>query len=133
MELVIKKSSIEKMGKDLLIEVHEFLHDDYFNKTFPEEISNTKKKFNDYIVLTVLGNDEDRGLEFECCRKLTPEENLEKVTFMIKQKHLRNSTIFDILRNLDLDIEINEDLFFKVEAFLNLYKVFNNDYIYIED
>ena len=52
---------------------------------------------------------------------------------MIKNGRLNNEVIYETLNILDLDIEIEEDLFFKVEAFLNLYSVFNKDYTYLED
>ena len=38
--------------------------------------------------------------------------------------------IFETLNNFDLDMEIEEDLYFKNKAFLNLYQVFDTDYTY---
>ena len=66
MELVIKKKDIIKLGKDLIKEVHEFLNDDYFKETFPEEINKTAKTFNNYLVKRVFGN-RDRTIEFDIC------------------------------------------------------------------
>ena len=39
--------------------------------------------------------------------------------------------IFETLNNFDLDMEIEEDLYFKNKAFLNLYQVFDTDYTYL--
>ena len=132
MELVIKKKDIIKLGKDLIKEVYEFLNDDYFKETFPEEINKSLKTFNNYLVKRVFGN-HDRTIEFDVYGETTPEEDLESVIKMIKDERLNNEVIYETLNLLDLDIEIEEDLYFKVVAFLNLYSVFNSDYTYLED
>ena len=132
MELVIKKKDIIKMGKDLIKEVHEFLNDDYFKETFPEEINKTLKTFNNYLVQIVFGN-RNRTIEFDVYGETTPEEDLESVIKMIKEERLDNKVIYEPLKNLDLDIEVDEDLYFKVEAFLRLNEVFDSDYTYLED
>ena len=120
------------MGKDLIKEVHEFLNDDYFKETFPEKINKTLKSFNNYLVQIVFGN-RDRTIEFDVYGQTTPEEDLESVIKMIKEERLDNKVIYESLKNLDLDIEVDEDLYFKVEAFLRLYEVFDSDYTYLED
>ena len=130
MELVIKEKDIIKLGKDLIKEVHEIFNDDYFKKTFPEIINKTLKTFNNYLVQIVFGN-HNRDIEFEIFGKSTPNEDLEKVIKMIKEERLDNKIIYKSLKNLDLDMEVDEDLFFKVKAFLNLYEVFDSDYTYL--
>ena len=40
--------------------------------------------------------------------------------------------IYHALVCLDLEMEIDEDLYFRTEAFLNIYSVFNIDYSYLE-
>ena len=123
MELVIKKKDIIKLGKDLIKEVYEFLNDKYFKETFPEEMSKTSNTFNNYLVQRVFGNR-------DCT---THEEDLESVIKMIKYERLDIEIVYETLKNLDLDLEIHEDLYFKNRAFLNLYSVFDIDYTYLED
>ena len=123
MELVIKKKDIIKLGKDLIKEVYEFLNDDFFKETFPEEINKTANTFNNCLVQRVFGNR-------DCT---THEKDLESLKVLIKEGKLDIKVIFETLKNLDLDMEIEEDLYFKNRAFLNLYSVFDIDYIYLED
>ena len=132
MELVIRKKDIIKMGRDLIKEVHEFLNDDYFKETFPEEINKTLKTFNNYLVQRVFGN-HDRSIESDIYGESTYEEDLESVIKMIKDERLDIEIVYETLKNLDLDMEIHEDLYFKNRAFLNLYSVFDIDYTYLED
>ena len=132
MELVIKKKDIIKMGKDLIKEVYEFLNDDFFKETFPEEINKTAKTFNNYLVQRVFGN-RDCSIESDIYGESTYEEDLESVIKMIKDERLDIEIVYETLKNLDLDMEIHEDLYFKNRAFLNLYSVFDIDYTYLED
>ena len=132
MELVIKKKDIIKMGKDLIKEVHEFLNDDYFKETFPEEINKTAETFNNYLTKRVFGN-RNNSIKSDIYGGSTYEEDLESVIKMIKDERLDNEVIYETLKLLDLDIEIQEDLYFKTRAFLNLYSVFDIDYTYLED
>ena len=132
MELVIKKEDIIKLGKDLIKEVYEFLNDDYFKETFPEEINKTAETFNNYLTKRVFGN-RNNSIKSDIYGGSTYEEDLESVIKMIKDERLDNEVIYETLKLLDLDIEIQEDLYFKTRAFLNLYSVFDIDYTYLED
>ena len=132
MELVIKKKDIIKLGKDLIKEVYEFLNNKYFKETFPEEINKTAKTFNNYLVQRVFGN-HDRSIESDIYGESTYEEDLESVIKMIKDERLDIEIVYETLKNLDLDMEIHEDLYFKNGSFLNLYSVFDIDYTYLQD
>ena len=132
MELVIKKKDIIKLGKDLIKEVYEFLNNKYFKETFPEEMSKTSNTFNNYLVQRVFGN-RDRIIESDIYGESTYEEDLESVIKMIKDERLDIEIVYETLKNLDLDMEIHEDLYFKNRVFLNLYSVFDIDYTYLED
>ena len=54
--MLLKKKDIEKIGKDLLKEVHEMLNNDYFKETFPEEINKKSEIFYSYLIERVFGN-----------------------------------------------------------------------------
>ena len=139
MELVIKRKDIINMSKELIKEVYEFLNDDYFIETFPE-YKNKLKNFNNNLFQIILDNS-NRIIKLN----VDEEEMKERVLKMIKEKILDNKVIYYFLKNLNpedvyeslsllnLDIELNEDLCFKIEAFLRLYKVFDSDYSYLKD
>ena len=102
--VTIKKSEVEKLGKDLMKEIDIFLHDDYIVKDFPElnpdreNFDNSKNRLKD---------------KFES-ESLSMEE------------------IYNILLEIKLDFEIEEDVFCKKESYLNLYKVLFYGYMELE-
>ena len=95
-------------------------------------MSKTTKTFNNYLVQRVFGN-RDRSIESDIYGESTYEEYLESVIKMIKDERLDIEIVYETLKNLDLDMEIHEDLYFKNRSFLNLYSVFDIDYTYLED
>ena len=48
--VIIRKKDLERLGKELVKEVYDFLHDDYILSTF-EEIKEEQKKFLRSLVL----------------------------------------------------------------------------------
>ena len=96
--VTIKKSDVEKLGKELMKEIGNFLHDEYILTTFPEMILD-QKKF-------------DRSVN------------------LFKSESLDTEKIYDILTGINLDDEIDGDLYFKKNAFLRLYQVLLIDYSY---
>ena len=61
------------------------------------------------------------------------EDELKCVKEQIKNGSLDTNLIFKTLNSLNLDMEIDEDLYFKTHAFINIFKVFDSDYSYLED
>ena len=94
--VVIRKKDVERLGKELLIEINDIFNDEYILSEF-EEMKNEKIKF---------------------------VENLAKKGDDIEG-------IFYTLNSLYFDMEINEDLYFKKRAFLDIFKVFNFGYTYL--
>ena len=139
--VTIRKKDVEKLGKDLIKEVYELLHDDFFRETFPVLIIKATKTFNENLVRSEFchynytvkksGNSCESSCEKYDESKF--EEDLKKITNKIKDRSLNIEIIFHTLKNFHLDMEIEEDLYFKNKAFLNLYKVIDSDYIYLED
>ena len=137
--LIIRKKDVEKLGKDLIKEVYELLHDDYFRKTFPVDIIKATKTFNEDLVrkefrhyhYNIKHNGNSYNITYEDYDKSKFEEDLKSVTNKIKDGSLDMSIIFETLNNFDLDMEIEEDLYFKNKAFLNLYQVIDSDYKYL--
>ena len=94
----IRKSDVERLGKKLMKEVNDFLHDEYIISNFPEMLAN-QKKFDDKY----------------------------------KSGSLNIEEIYHILLHIDLDDEIDGDLYFKNKAFLDIYRVFETGYTYLQD
>ena len=103
--VTIRKSDVERLGKELMKEVDNFLHDEYIITTFPEMILD-QKQF-------------DRSVN-----KL--KDKYESGTLNIEE-------IYHILLKIKLDDEIDGDLFFKKEAYLDIFRVLNTGNMYLED
>ena len=86
-------------------EVDNFLHDEYIINNFPE-MKLDQKKFDDSV-----NNLKDK---FE-----SGSLNIEE--------------IYHILTKIELDDEIDGDLYFKKEAYLRLFQVLFVDYTYLEN
>ena len=133
----IEKKDVEKLGKDLLKEVFDFFHDEYIMKNFLE-MKLQKQKFLKYLIYkefegynaTVVKRGKSFELEYDEYENKF-EEDLKCLTDKINNGSIDIELIFHSLNDLDLDMEIDEDLFFKNAAFLNLYRVINTSYNYI--
>ena len=104
--VTIRKSDVERLGKELIKEVDNFLHSNYMINTFPEMKLDKKKKFDD-------------------------SKNRFKDKF--ESGSLNTEEIYHILLEINLDDEIDGDLFFKKEAYLDLFRVLFTSYMYLED
>ena len=64
-----------------------------------------------------------------------PEMKLDQEKFdkHKKDENLDIESIYHILTGINLDDEIDGDLFYKKEAFLVLFRVLFNSYLYLED
>ena len=61
------------------------------------------------------------------------EKDVKRLKSRVENGHINTEVIFDTLYDLNLNMEIDEDLYFKTKAFLNIYKVFDQDCSYLED
>ena len=138
--VIIRKKDVERLGKELVKKVFDFLHDEYILSNF-EEMKEVQKKFLKNLVLnyfkyfniTQIQRGNSWSIKYEKFDENKFEEELKCVKDEIKNGSLNTFVIFKTLNDLDLDMEINEDLYFKKEAFLNIFKVFDSDCNYLED
>ena len=103
--VTIRKSDVERLGKELIKEVDNFLHDEYIINSFPE-MKLDQKKFDE-------------------------SKNFFKDKF--ESGSLNCEEIFHILFEINLDDEIDGDLFFKKEGYLDLYRALFVSYMYLEN
>ena len=116
-DLVIKKSDLEKFGKNLMKKIDEYLHDEY-TLTFPE-MKLEQEKFDKY--LNKIPESIYRNIELE---KITLKEKY-------KNENLSIGEMYDILDRVNLEFELDEDLYCLKEAYLYLYLVFDQYYTYL--
>ena len=136
--VIIGKKDVEKLGKDLLKEVFNFFHNEYIMNNFLE-MKLQKQKFLKDLVYKEFKNyhytEKQSGnsweFSYEKYDESKFEEDLKSIPNKVKDGSIATSIIFETLNNLDLDMEIDEDLYFKTKAFLNLYRVIDCDYRYL--
>ena len=102
--VTIRESDVERLGKDLMKEIDNFLHDEYI-LNFPE-MKLDQKKF---------------------------DESVNRLKDKYESESLDIEEIYHILTRIKLDDEIDGDLYFKKEAYLNLFQVLFVDYTYLEN
>ena len=137
--VIILKKDLERLGRKLMKEVYKFLHDEYI-LSFEEmklEKGNLEKNLVIFNFQSVNYSTVQKGnswsLTYEDFDKSKHEEELKKIEDQIENESLDINLIFKNLNNLKLDMEIDEDLYFKTLGFINIFKVFDSDYSYLED
>ena len=101
--VTIRKSDLEKLGRKLMKEIDNFLHSEDIINNFPET-----KSDREYF---------DRSVNM----------------FKDKYESLGISEIYHILTRVKLDQEIDLDLYFENEGYLNLFQVLYISYTYLEN
>ena len=151
--VIIKQKDVKRLGKEVLNEMFNFLHDEYILTEF-EEMKEVKKEFLNNLMLNhintlrrkfkiteekrkelvepffkplFLGDNENSLIE----EKSIPDELELKVNAM-RDDGIDSEGIYQTLNFLKLDMEIDEDLYFKTKAFLDIYRVFESAYTYLE-
>ena len=120
--VIIKQKDVKRLGKELLNEMFNFLHDDYIITEF-EEMKEVKKEFLNNLMLNHI-NTLHRKLE------ITEEKRKELVEPLFDEKKsipneiefkvnailndgIDTEGIYHTLNSLKLNVEIDEDLYFK--------------------
>ena len=139
--VIIRQKDLKRLGKELLNEIFDFLNDEYILTEF-EDMKEVKEKFLNNLILSHINTlnrrfeitDEKRQELFELIKgeKSFPEEMELKVNSM-KDDGIDTEGIYQTLISLKLDMEIDEDLYYKTKAFLDIFRVFETGYTYLED
>ena len=85
------------------------------------------------INYNVVQKENSWSIKYEDFDKSKHEKELKIIEDEIENEILDTNLIFKALDRLKLDMEIDEDLFFKKDAFINIFKVFDMNYSYLED
>ena len=138
--VIIRKKDVERLGRKLMKEVYEFLHDEYILNNFSEMKLEKQRLEKDLVLFkfksvnyTIVQKENSWSIKYEDFDKSKYEEELKIIEDEIENERLDIRLVFKVLNRLKLDNEIDEDLFDKTLAFLNIFKVFDSDYSYLED
>ena len=153
--VIIRQKDVKRLARELLNEMFEFLHDEYILSEF-KEMKEVQKEFLENLALNHI-NTLHRQYKITKERReelvkpfidklLKIDENssdLEKnikveydsklVEGAIKEDGVDTEGIYQTLNKLKLDMEIDEDLYFKTKAFLDIFRVFESGYTYLEN
>ena len=137
--VIIRKKDLESLGRKLMKEVYKFLHDEYI-LSFEEMKLEKEKLEKDLVVFnfksfnyTTVQKGNSWSITYEDFDKSKHEEELKNIEDKIENESLDINVIFKVLNRLKLVMEIDEDLYFKTHAFINIFKVCDSDYSYLED
>ena len=128
--VILRQKDFERLGKEVLKEVYEFLHDEYILNNFSEMKLEKQKFLKDLVHFKFRRGNYTLKLE-EKSGKVEYEEELKSIINEIENKSLDIQLIFTVLNSLNLNEEIDGDLFFKKDAFINIFKVFDMNYSYL--
>ena len=122
--IILRKSDIEKYGRKIMKKVYDFLNDDYI-LTF-KEMEIEKNNMERQLIMTYY-NIYDFKKDFKY------ENLLESIKNKINNESLDIDLIFNVLDNIELEFEIEEDLYCEKKAFTYIYQVFDHYYSYLKD
>ena len=132
-DLVIRKKDIENFGRKLMKEVYKFLHDDYilsFEEMKVEKERLEKNLVKEYLYMyykiSMFNFDKDKYDKYtnELNDESKYKSSLKKIVSKIEDESLDISLIYDVLKCIELEFEIDEDLFVKNKAFIYFYTVY---------
>ena len=138
--VIIRKKDVERLGRKLMKEVYKFLHDDYILNNFSEMKLEKQRLEKDLVLFkfksvnyTIVQKEVSWSIKYEDFVKSKHEKELKIIEDEIENERLDFRLVFKVLNRLKLDNEIDEDLFQKTQAFLNIFEVFDSNYSYLED
>ena len=147
---IIQKKDLEKLGKKLMKEFYDHIHDNYFLKEF-DEVKLKRKYYDENLTKQFLSFYENKEKTFENLYfdnkryedllKMNNKDLLSKIEGKIKDETLHFKIIYNFLCQMDIslkidkgiDFEISEDLFCMKKAFMHMFEVYHYDYLYLED
>ena len=147
---IILKKDLEKLGKKLMKEFYEHVHDEYMLEEF-DEVKLKRKYYDENLTKEFLSFYEKKEKNFsklyfgnkryEDLLKMETKDLLKKIETKIKDETLDFKIIYNFLNQMDIklnidqydDFEIDEDLCCMKKAFINIYEVYHSNYTYLED
>ena len=147
---IIKEKDLERLGKKLMKEFYDHIHDDYLLTEF-DEVKLKRKYYDENLTekfLSFYKNKEKkiRNLYFDNKRykdlvEMKTEILFKKIEGQIKDETLDYKIIYNFLDQMDIklkiskdiDHEIYEDLFYMKKAFIHIFEVFHYDHFFLKE
>ena len=136
--VIIRKKDVERLGKNVLNEMFDFLHDEYILTEF-KEMKKEQEKFLKNLAFNHINTlhrqykiTEEKRKELSkpfLDKKVEYDSNLVKGG--MEKDGIDTEGIYHTL--ISIDVELDEDLSFKTKAFLDIFRVFDVSYTYLED
>ena len=144
--VIIRQKDLKRLGKELLNEMFDFLHDEYILTEF-KEMKQVKEKFLEKLAFNHINTlhrqykiTKEKREElakpfldklFSMDKKVEYDSNLVKGA--MKNDGIDTEGIYHTLLTLNFFKETDEDLYFKTKAFLDIFRVFEVSYMYLDD
>ena len=144
--VIIRQKDAKRLGKELINEMFDFLHDEYILTEF-EYMKEVQKKFLEKLAFNHINTlhrqskiTKERREELakpfldeliKSDKKVEYDPNLVKDA--MKDDGIDTEGIYHTLISLNLVMEIDEDLYYKTKAFLDIFRVFEVSYRYLDD
>ena len=153
--VIIKQKDVKRLASKLLNEMFSFLHDEYILSEF-KEMKEVQKEFLENLALNHINTlhrqykiTEEKRKELvkpfidDLLKIDENSSNLEKnikveydsklIESAMEDEGIDTEGIYQTLNKLKLDMEIDEDFYYKTKAFLDIFRVFESGYSYLED
>ena len=102
---IIRQKDLKRLGKEILNEIFDFLHDEYILTKF-KEMKVLQKVFMDKLELNNISIEDG------------------------KVRTNDTDAIYKVVRYINFDMEIDEDLYYKKMAYMDIFRVFEVSYMY---
>ena len=137
--VIIRKKDVERLGKEVLKEVYDFLHNDFILTNF-EEMKIEQEKFQHKLILydfrsrnfTETQKENHFTKNYLDLDENKYEEELKNLKDKIENGTFTTDLIYNTLIDINLESKIDEDLSIKKKAFLEIYRVISYQYEYLE-
>ena len=146
---IIRKTDLENLGKKLMKEFYECVHNDFLLKE-SDEVKLKRKYYDENLTKEFLSFHKNEEKKIKCIYfgnkrykdlvEMKTEDLLKKIEGKIEDETLDYEIIFNFLDQMnikleiskDIDFEIDEDLFCMKKAFIHIYKVYHYYHDYLE-
>lgn len=134
--VIIFRKDVERLGKKTLKDVYNFLHDNYIVTDFKKMKKEQEKLVHRLLLKEVKINKKLKNyFDLDEESKKEMEEEIKKITEVDVNngRYFIDVDIYHFLVDIEILEELNDDVMFELESFLEIYRVFTYSHSYLED
>ena len=133
--VIILRKDVERLGKKTLKDVYNFLHDNYIVTDFKKMKKEQEKLVHRLLLKEVKINKKFKNyFDLDEESKKEMEEEIKKITEVdVNNGRYFIDDIYHFLVDIEILEELNDDVMFELESFLEIYRVFTYNHSYLED